>query len=83
MDEGIVERCINVGNAKHEFTLSNLGTERDGGFILGGFTLLGRLNQQRVHPVVSYSIHHITPIMDKPAVFHADRIVSMIRHTMF
>ena len=33
MDEGVVEGGINVGNAKYQLSLCDLGTERNGGFL--------------------------------------------------
>jgi hypothetical protein len=42
MDKGVVERGIDVGNAENELSLSDLRTERDGGFFPGDL-LLGRL----------------------------------------
>ena len=54
MDEGIVERGVDVGNTENELALSNLGTERDGVFLSGSFGLLGGL----LHPDVSIFIHH-------------------------
>ena len=43
MDEGVVERGKDVGNAKHQLTLSNLGAERDGVLLLGGLNFFGWL----------------------------------------
>lgn len=39
VDKGIVERGVDVGNAENELSLSNLRTERDSGFFLGGLLL--------------------------------------------
>jgi hypothetical protein len=43
MDESVVERSEDVGNAKHQLALSNLRTERNGVFLFGYLGLLGRL----------------------------------------
>ena len=53
MDEGVVEGGVDVSDTEDELALSNLGTERDGGFFLG----LGLLGRLQVHPTVSKSIH--------------------------
>jgi hypothetical protein len=55
MDEGVVEGGKDVGNAKHQLTLSDLGAERDGVLLLGGFNFFGRLRRtssksQRCNP---------------------------------
>ena len=41
MDEGIVERGIDVGNTENELSLSDLRSERDSGFFLGDLLLGG------------------------------------------
>ena len=67
MDKGVVERGIDVGDAENELSLSDLRTERDGGFFLGDL-LLGRLltsNRQRRHP--SSILHRID---GKPGQLH-------------
>ena len=54
MDEGIVERGVDMCNAEHELALSDLRTERDGLF-LRGLDLLGGLHpkfHQSIHPVL-------------------------------
>ena len=43
MDEGVVEGSVDVGNTEYELALSNLGTKRDGLFLLG-LDLLGGLH---------------------------------------
>lgn len=53
MDEGIVERGVDVCDAEHEFTLSDLGAERHLGLFLGRLRLLGGL-----HPHVNETIHY-------------------------
>ena len=55
MDEGVIERGEDVGNTEDSLALSNLGTERDGGILLGGFNFFGRLyrtssKRQLCHP---------------------------------
>ena len=49
MDESVVEGGVDVRNTEDKLALSNLGTERYGGFFL--LSLLGGL-----HPVVSDAI---------------------------
>ena len=41
MDEGVVERGEDVGNAEDELAISDLRAELDGGFFLGGLDFLG------------------------------------------
>lgn len=65
MDERVVERGEDVGNTEDELALSNLGTERDGGFFLGDLDLLRGLE---VHPIVSTSIQ---PKFTPPRARHA------------
>lgn len=43
VDESVVERGIDVGNTEDFLALSDLGTERDGDFLLWGFLGLRRL----------------------------------------
>ena len=43
MDEGVVERGVDVSDTENELALSNLGPERDGCFLLG-LDLLGCLH---------------------------------------
>lgn len=56
MDEGVVERGIDVSDTEHQLALSNLGTEGNGDFFLGDLDFLGRL---QVHPAISKPIHPI------------------------
>lgn len=44
MDESVVEAGVDVRNTENEFTLRDLGTKRDSGFLTGGFSFLGGLN---------------------------------------
>lgn len=44
MNEGIVERGVDVRNTEYQLSLSNLGTELDGSFFLWGLDFLGRLD---------------------------------------
>jgi hypothetical protein len=43
MDEGIIERCEDMGNCKNLFTLCDLRSERDSVFLLGCFNFFGGL----------------------------------------
>lgn len=43
MDEGVVERGVDVGNPEDQLSLRNLGAERDGVLILRRLGLLGGL----------------------------------------
>jgi hypothetical protein len=45
MDESVIERSEDVGNAKHKFTLCDLGTERNRILFLGRLHFFGGLNQ--------------------------------------
>ena len=67
MDERVVERRVDVRDTEDKLALSNLGTERDGGFLLGDLDLLGGLAG---HPFVSISIQ---PQTDLPRTQKADR----------
>ena len=40
MDERVVERRVDVRHSKHQLALSNLGTERNGRFLLRGLDFL-------------------------------------------
>ena len=48
MNESVVEGSINVGDTEDELALSNLGTERDGLFLLD-LDLLGGLHPKPRH----------------------------------
>ena len=43
MNEGVVERGVDVGNTEDKLSLSNLRTERNGVFVFGDLDFLGRL----------------------------------------
>ena len=55
MNEGIVERGEDVGNAEDKFALSDLGAERDGVLLLLNLDFFGGLGER--HPKVSFPIH--------------------------
>jgi hypothetical protein len=48
VNESVIERGEDVGNAEYEFTLCNLGTERNGVLFLGCLDFLGGL-QNNIH----------------------------------
>lgn len=52
VNEGVVERGVDVGNAKDELSLSNLGTESDDLF-LGNLDLLGGLETYIRQPSIA------------------------------
>jgi hypothetical protein len=54
VDKGVVEGGKDVGYANDALAFRDLGTERDGGFFLGRFDFLGRLND--IHESVGRSI---------------------------
>lgn len=53
MDEGVVERRVDVCDSVYKLALRDLGAEGDGGFFTGGLDFLGRL-----HPIIELAIHH-------------------------
>jgi hypothetical protein len=48
MNEGVVERGVNVCNTEDKLSLSNLRTERNSVFVFGDLDFLGRLYIQRL-----------------------------------
>ncbi len=52
MDESIVERGEDVRNTENELALSNLRSQRDGGFFLWCLGFLGRLEISKVISVI-------------------------------
>lgn len=56
MDEGVVERGVDVGNTENELALCDLGAERDGFLSSSDLGLLGGLFG--LHPLVRIHIQH-------------------------
>ena len=80
MDEGVVERRIDMRNTEDELALSNLGTERNGGVFLRGLGLLRRL---QVHPKVSSSIQPDFDHQTAPYDMYVSRLSIKTIHVPF
>jgi len=48
MDEGVVERCVDMGDAEHEFSFCDLGTERDRVLFLWRLDFFGGLKKEDI-----------------------------------
>lgn len=81
MDEGVVERSVDVCNTENQLALRNLGAERYSVVFLGRLGLLGGL--ESVHPSIRRSIHLEESILRKTTVSIRRKDAYESVHTIF